>query len=105
VTLGDRVYLFASTFGATTNAYTTDTWAFDGSTWTLVPSIGLAPAGPYGFGASAFGNVALLYGGYINNGDGQQSNQDDTFTWNGTSWTDPDMFSGYPACIMGTVNH
>ena len=110
-TLGAYVYLFAPTLDATTSAYTTDTWAFDGSTWTNLPSMGLAPPGPTGFGAAAIGNLVLLYGGYFENSDSEEMNEDDTFTWNGTGWTDlgtftgPDMFSGYPPCLMSTVSH
>jgi hypothetical protein len=82
---GDNVVLFG---GTTVNPLTLleDTWVWDGSDWTNVPTTHTPPvvetmegAGDiiFGYAMAALGTQLVMFGGYPN----------ETWTWDGTDWT------------------
>jgi len=75
--------------GTNTGAYYNDTWSWDGADWTnLNPATD--PTARYGAGMaydSANGEI-VMYGGARNTqSSGSGTYLDDTWTWNGTDWT------------------
>jgi hypothetical protein len=58
-----------------------DTWTFDGSTWTRVTGPG--PSARTGAGSASLGGKAILFGG----SDASGTNFNDTWTFDGTTWT------------------
>lgn len=63
-----------------------DLWEWDGSTWTQRTWAGPGPIarGAHRMAFDAARGVTVLYGGYSSP---QQSTLSDTWTWNGTAWT------------------
>ena len=100
--LGDSVVLFVADF----DSDVTDTWVFDGTTWSH-PTQTVPPVALFGFGSATLDGLVLLYGGYSGSvGTGQ----DRTFSWNGSTWQDlgpaaaPSSFaSGSTPCLMATL--
>jgi len=86
------VYLFGGR--SASGAYLADTWTCNGTTWAQL-SPATSPSGRYlasmaysgTLGSSA--NDVLLYGGTNASGD-----LGDTWTWNGTTWSEPTLTEG-----------
>jgi hypothetical protein len=82
-TLDNRVILFGGEQDA--NHILADTWSFDGTSWTQVPTAH-SPAARFHAGMTAFDGKLVLYGGAgaIPNGAPFYG---DTWTFDGTDWT------------------
>jgi len=80
-----RTVLFGGAFqGTTSNTFFSDTWEYDGSAWTQIPTASTPPAGALGqmvFDAAR--GVSVLFGG----GDNASFLAPITWEWNGTTWT------------------
>jgi hypothetical protein len=63
-------------FGGSTGNLATDTWIFDGATWTLSPATG--PSGRIGLAMATQGDHVLLFGG---------GGLGDTWSFDGAAWT------------------
>ncbi|MBI5478412.1 MAG: hypothetical protein HY906_06120, partial [Deltaproteobacteria bacterium] len=86
-TLGTRVVLFG---GQGSAGSLSDTWEWDGTTWTQkLPA--LSPPARYGHGMATLGNRVVLFGGW-----GAAGYLSDTWEWDGTTWT-PWAVVGPPA--------
>ncbi len=66
--------------------YLGDTWEWDGATWTQRASTGPTPRNGSALAFDAARGKTVLYGGYVGNGGGWGSNENDTWEWDGTSW-------------------
>jgi N-acetylneuraminic acid mutarotase len=92
-----KLVLFGGTRGASTSlTYLTDTWEYDGSTWTSKTAT--PPAGRVFFSMIALGGKVVLFGGAGSTTDplGTESFLGDTWEYNGTAWTNRTV-SGPPA--------
>ncbi|MBI5481607.1 MAG: hypothetical protein HY906_22310, partial [Deltaproteobacteria bacterium] len=74
--VGAKVVLFG---GRDAGGRLSDTWEWDGSTWTPRPVAG--PPARYGHALGALGGAAVLFGGNALTGV-----VNDTWEWNGTAW-------------------
>jgi hypothetical protein len=82
-TLGDKVILFGGEQDA--NHILNDTWSWDGSAWASIPVANPPPA-RFHAGMATFQGAVVMFGGAgaIPAGPGFL---DDTWTWDGTTWT------------------
>jgi N-acetylneuraminic acid mutarotase len=87
--LGGTMVLFSGFEGAGPK---NDTWVWDGTDWSeRIPSApqgqaGVSPGWRNGAAMSMLGEAALLFGGY-GGVPGSPSHLGDTWTWDGTAWT------------------
>lgn len=87
-TLGDKVFLFGGVIGdfeAATLA--NDTWAWDGVSWTQLHP----PVSPSPREAAMMGEVSgrlILFGGEDDSGGASSEYLGDTWSWDGTTWTE-----------------
>ena len=84
-TLGNEVVLF----GGMSDVALSDTWTFDGTSWTEV-SVSHSPAARYAAAMATLGNEVVLFGGnevLVFGGLSDSVAQNDTWKFNGTSWT------------------
>jgi hypothetical protein len=68
-----------------------DTWQWDGSRWTLLKPAH-SPRARSDASVATFGGQVVLFGGYDGTpavGNGPRGFLGDTWTWNGTDWTQP----------------
>jgi hypothetical protein len=76
------------------DTYVGDTWEWDGASWTeRTPAIGPSPSPRYG-AAMAYDPVhhyTILFGGYDQDAAMNAELRDDTWVWDGTSWTEQDV--------------
>ncbi len=63
-----------------------DTWTWDGSGWTQ-PTVGATPSARNSHGMAALGATVILFGGSGVVADGGSGYLNDTWTWDGSSWT------------------
>jgi len=82
-TLGDKVILFGGEQDA--NDILNDTWAWDGTSWTEL-TVANPPAARFHAGMTTFQNQIVLFGGAGAIPSGAPFLAD-TWTWNGTTWT------------------
>ncbi len=107
-TLGNAVVLFGGQIDAAdfTTAYLSDTWMWDGTTWTQLEPATSPPARGYAV-AGATGGEVVVAGGLRPPPDAGPVALDDTWVWNGASWTQPhvpepsalDLDEGAMACF------
>jgi N-acetylneuraminic acid mutarotase len=95
-TLGAKVVLFG---GASANvlggvAHLTDTWEWTGTAWAQRSITG--PPGRNGHAAATLGTKVVVFGGEIVGADGGVALANDTWEYDGTSWTQR-IVSGPPA--------
>jgi N-acetylneuraminic acid mutarotase len=94
--LGAKVVLFggalASLLGG--NAHASDTWEWDGTTWTQRSIAG--PPGRNGHASATLGGKVVLFGGELAVADGGTTVANDTWEYDGTAWTQRAV-SGPPA--------
>ena len=76
----NRLVLFG---GSAAGGILSDTWEWDGSTWSLRSTAGPGPRNGHAMAYDALHSRTLLFGG--SNASGVP--QGDTWSWNGTSWT------------------
>jgi hypothetical protein len=74
------------------STYHSDTWEWDGATWTQHSSIGPSPRAGSCMAYDSIRHVTRLFGG----GDANLNSQADTWEWDGTLWMSK-PFSGPPA--------
>jgi hypothetical protein len=101
--LGNEVVLFG---GATNMSppYLNDTWTYDGTRWTPV-SVSSPPPARYQAMVATLGSEVVLFGGDGDAANGADS-LNDTWTFDGTSWTQVSVSSPPPArshAAMATV--
>jgi hypothetical protein len=72
--------------GEDETALSGETWEFDGSVWSLVATTGPAPRRQHVLVYDAVRHVVVLFGGY--GAGGESAPYGDTWTWNGSQWTD-----------------
>ena len=96
---GGSVVLFGGYNGT---SYLGDTWSWDGvtGTWSQVCTSGCTAPSPRAFAATptqdaAGGEYQLVFGGY--NGT---SYLQDTWGWNGSSWSELDASCASPSCVL-----
>jgi len=76
-----------------------DTWEWDGSNWTqLAPANSPAPRVAAAMAYDVLRGYTLLYGGNTSSG---YVFQQDTWTWDGTNWTQQNSADTPPATIVG----
>ncbi|WP_394830590.1 hypothetical protein LVJ94_29195 [Pendulispora rubella] len=80
-TLGNKVVLF----GGRGERVFDDTWEWNGTCWTQLNVTGPKPRD--GHAMATFGNKVILFGGYGVNATGSTTRLDDTWEWDGTTWT------------------
>src|SRR5579864_569990 len=85
-TLNGKVVLF----GGAANGFPTDTWVWDGATWTQQNVSG--PSGRDDFGMAALDGRVVLFGG-LENGSVTKG---DTWHWVGASWTQDNVTGPSP---------
>ncbi len=91
-TLGKHVVLFGGTTYGGDDAYD-DTWTFDGTSWTQVTGAG--PPGRYSAGLTTVGGEVVLFGGIASPlGSLVPAFFNDTWTFDGTTWTQVASDSG-----------
>jgi N-acetylneuraminic acid mutarotase len=104
-TLGNEVVLFGGFRGFTKfeNPYTTkavplnDTWTFDGTSWTQL-SVSNSPPARAGALMATLGNEIVLFGGFVAFGGYAAGNfLNDTWAFDGTSWTQVSISNPPPA--------
>jgi hypothetical protein len=85
-TLGNTVVMFGGRDNA--HHYLGDTWTWDGSSWTLMVPTN-APSARQCAAMAPLGNKLVLFGGLNggNGGDHQGVWLDDTWEWDGSTWT------------------
>jgi len=87
-TLNGKVVLFGGDVGMDESAaQANDTWEWDGSTWTEQSPATSPPAREYAVAATV-GNTVVLFGGGSGPSGTLQSYLGDTWTWDGTTWTE-----------------
>ncbi|MGI8552869.1 MAG: Kelch repeat-containing protein, partial [Dehalococcoidia bacterium] len=101
---GQNIVLFG---GASSDAFAripyNDTWIWNGSTWSAVCGAAGMPACPLstrekaGMADAAAGKPAVLFGGnHCNDSNSSCSLLNETWTWNGSTWTNVTPASGNP---------
>jgi hypothetical protein len=85
-------------FGGWKSAYSDETWEYDGTTWTQHTSA-TSPSGrsDHTMAYDSARQVTVLFGGHSNN-----SNNNETWLWNGTSWSAPAQVQTAPVIDMST---
>jgi len=76
----NRLVLFG---GSAAGEIKSDTWEWDGSTWSLRSTSGPGPRNGHALAYDALHGRTLLFGGY----NAANVPQGDTWSWDGTSWT------------------
>jgi N-acetylneuraminic acid mutarotase len=85
-TLNGIIYMFGGGGeGAALGEYLSDTWAWDGTTWTQLDVSG--PSARAGAAMAPLGDKLVLFGGGAPGEYGLEYTLDDTWTFDGTSWT------------------
>ncbi|HEY3241820.1 MAG TPA: hypothetical protein VGM03_00590, partial [Phycisphaerae bacterium] len=74
--------LFGGYFGS--NAWSGETWAWDGAAWSLRATNGPSPRGAHALAYDSARGVTVLFGG----GSGGCSGCGETWEWDGTTWTE-----------------
>jgi N-acetylneuraminic acid mutarotase len=107
-TLGNKIVLFGGDAwtDAGTSGFINDTWTFDGTSWTEL-SMANAPPARGGAAMATLGNAVVLFGG---EGEGSSTTSGlllDTWTFDGTSWTEVSGNSTPtgPGGIMATLGN
>jgi N-acetylneuraminic acid mutarotase len=96
--LGAVVVLFGgNTVTNSGGAYLSDTWTFDGATWTSVTTAS-TPSGRSGHAMATLGSKVVLFGGADATGP-----HDDTWTFDGTTWTQLTPAASPPARRDGAM--
>ena len=89
----DPIHSQAVLFGGVVEgSYSSNTWLWNGSTWTLAASSGPSARSGSAMAFDAISGKVVLFGGVDANGNAQQ----DTWLWNGSSWSQVAL-SGNPA--------
>jgi hypothetical protein len=78
-----RILLFGGT--SANGAYFCDTWEWDGENWTQVAEFGPGNRTDFGLAHDAARGRVVLFGG--NAGSNGSSKAQDTWEWDGESWT------------------
>jgi N-acetylneuraminic acid mutarotase len=99
--LGENLVLFGGFNGQHSMA---DTWVWGGRGWAEV-SVATSPPARNGAGFAPLGGELVLFGGYGGN-DGGFSDLSDTWTWDGSSWTEVSTAGPLPRYqpAMATLN-
>jgi sugar lactone lactonase YvrE len=80
----DPIHSQAVLFGGVVEgSYSSDTWLWNGSTWTHAASSGPSARSSSAMAYDAISGKVVLFGGVDSNGNAQQ----DTWFWNGSSWS------------------
>lgn len=82
--LGSKVICFGARPSAA--VYLQTTWSFDGTSWSTL-STSTPPVGRAESPMATLGNKVVLFGGYNSTGPGGSVNLSDTWTFDGTTWT------------------
>ncbi len=78
-----------------------DTWAWDGSNWNkLAPATSPGPRRDAAFGFDSKRGVMVMFGGYVGPSGGE-SPVNETWEWNGTTWTQRMPSAPLPAQLAG----
>ncbi len=75
-----KTVLFGGSNGTTVMS---DTWEFDGASWTQVATTGPGPRYRFGMAYDSARSKTVLFGGY----DASDTAQGDTWEWDGAAWT------------------
>ncbi len=89
-------------FGGYTGSYKDDTWEWDGTSWTEVtPGVSPRPRKLHGMVHDASRERVVLFGG---TGSYPPTQLDDTWEWDGTTWTQMTGFSDIPPTDGNTTS-
>jgi hypothetical protein len=88
--------------GQTSRGYLSDTWTWNGTTWTKHPQAATSPPGREveSMAYDAATGTVLMFGG---RGNGNSGDLNDTWTWNGTAWTEQQPAASPPAREAGAM--
>jgi N-acetylneuraminic acid mutarotase len=92
--------------GSTAGGYSNDTWTFDGTSWTQV-CVSNRPPARSALPLATLGNEVVLFGGASSTALSTGRNLNDTWTFDGTSWTQVSVSSSPPgdADMMATLGN
>jgi hypothetical protein len=97
-----KVVLFGGSGGAEESETLSDTWTYDGTTWTKQSPAGPNPSSRAGASMAydpAIGKV-VLFGGF-----GEHGFLEDTWTYDGTTWTEQSPATSPPASVAGSMTY
>lgn len=91
--LGDRVVLFGGLGGGGVNDYQDGTWVWQEGEWAMLPTDPTPPARRSAVFGEAGGRL-ILFSGIGRNAEGRVAYLEDTWAFDGTSWTELDVAAG-----------
>jgi len=90
-------------FGGFANGYLNDTWDWNGDSWTeLSPPVSPTPRQGASMAYDAALGEIVLFGGY---GGGGEVYDDDTWSWNGSTWTELSPATSPPARYLASMDY